>query len=80
MRRAEVAGLMVDEIVDMPTGPAIEIKANEIRGLEKQTIRQNAPDTTGNSKTQFSRVCRGNQVTRLSSLVSGTCESAHEGC
>jgi len=36
MRRAEVAGLMVDEVVDMPTGPAIEIKANEIRGLKNK--------------------------------------------
>ncbi len=36
MRRAEVAGLMVDEIVETSDGWAIEIKANIIRGLKNQ--------------------------------------------
>ncbi len=40
MRRAEVAGLMVDEVLETANGPAIEIKANEIRSLKnKQSDR-----------------------------------------
>jgi integrase len=40
MRRAEVAGLMVDEVLETTDGPAIEIKANEIRSLKnKQSDR-----------------------------------------
>lgn len=36
MRRAEVAGLMIDEVFDTPTGPAVEIKANDIRSLKNK--------------------------------------------
>lgn len=40
MRRAEVAGLMVDEVLETPSGPALEIKANKIRSLKnKQSDR-----------------------------------------
>lgn len=34
MRRAEAAGLMVDDIVETASGWAIDIKSNEIRGLK----------------------------------------------
>ena len=43
MRRAEAAGLLVDEIVSTPNGWAIEIKANKIRGLKNRQSTRMLP-------------------------------------
>lgn len=43
MRRAEAAGLLVDEIVSTPDGWAIEIKTNEIRGLKNHQSTRMLP-------------------------------------